>query len=95
MRTTLDIAEDVLFAAKEVARRDRRTVGDVVSHWARQALLAKREIREPGEAAPSDLAATAVLAECPLARYGIHPLPARGVIVTDELVNRLRDEEGI
>jgi hypothetical protein len=30
-----------------------------------------------------------------LAHYGIHPLPARGSIVSNELIDRLRDEEGI
>lgn len=83
MRTTLDISDDVLFAAKEVARRERRTMGDVLSTWARAALL-----RPELGPAPST-------AEEPLARYGIQPLPRRGGVVTNELVNRLRDEEGI
>jgi len=30
-----------------------------------------------------------------LATYGIQPLPKRGGVVTNELVNRLRDEECI
>ncbi len=30
-----------------------------------------------------------------LAAYGIHPLPPRGTIVSNELIDRLRDEEGI
>jgi hypothetical protein len=30
MRTTLDI-DDVLFAAKEIARREKKTIGKVVS----------------------------------------------------------------
>ena len=31
MRTTLDIADDVLLGAKELARRERKTAGRVVS----------------------------------------------------------------
>ena len=31
----------------------------------------------------------------PLAAYGIHPLPPRGAVVSNELIDRLRDEEGI
>jgi hypothetical protein len=31
MRTTLDIDDDVLFAAKEIARREKKTIGKVVS----------------------------------------------------------------
>jgi hypothetical protein len=38
MRTTLAIDDDVLGAAKAMARRQRRTVGDVISELARQAL---------------------------------------------------------
>ena len=83
MRTTLDISDDVLFAAKEVARRERRTIGDVLSTWARVALLRPDQTQR----APA--------VEEPLARYGIHPLPHRGGVVTNELVNRIRDDEGI
>jgi hypothetical protein len=38
MRTTLDLAEDVLLAAKEIARQRGNTVGRVLSDLARQAL---------------------------------------------------------
>ena len=38
MRTTLDIEDDVLQAAKELARRDGRTAGEVVSELARRGL---------------------------------------------------------
>ena len=35
MRTTLDIADDVLFAAKDYARRDKKTMGEIISQWGR------------------------------------------------------------
>ena len=38
MRTTLAIDDDVLAAAKHLAERERRTVGEVISSLARQAL---------------------------------------------------------
>ena len=38
MRTTLSIDDDVLMAAKNMADRERRTVGEVLSALARQAL---------------------------------------------------------
>jgi hypothetical protein len=38
MRTTLDIEEDVLAAAKELAKREGRTAGQVLSALARKAL---------------------------------------------------------
>lgn len=38
MRTTLDLEEDVLMVAKEIARERKSTVGKVISELARQAL---------------------------------------------------------
>ena len=40
MRTTLDIAADVLYAAREAARRDKTSVGQALSELARKALMA-------------------------------------------------------
>lgn len=39
MRTTLAIDDDVLAAAKELASSERKSVGEVISSLARQALL--------------------------------------------------------
>ena len=36
-----------------------------------------------------------MVAAVDLERYGIRPLPSRGVIVTNETVNKIRDELGI
>jgi len=38
MRTTLDIDDDLLALARELAARHRTTAGKVISAWARQAL---------------------------------------------------------
>ena len=77
MRTTLDIAEDVLEAAKERARRENKTAGEVISELARAALAA------PAVGTPK--------ASEPKARYGFRPFPRRGGgVVTNELVNKLR-----
>jgi hypothetical protein len=38
MRTTVDLEEDVLLAAKEIAKQRGNTVGQVLSDLARQAL---------------------------------------------------------
>jgi hypothetical protein len=40
MRTTLDIDDDVLQAAKELARRQKKTAGAVISELTRKALTA-------------------------------------------------------
>ena len=39
MRTTIDLDEDVLQAAKEIAKLRGRTAGQIVSDLARQALM--------------------------------------------------------
>jgi hypothetical protein len=79
MRTTLDIADDVLQAAKERARRENKTAGEVISELARAALTA-----------PPPVAAKA---SEPRAVYGIRPFARRGNLVTNELIDRLRDED--
>lgn len=40
MRTTLDIDDDVLLATKELARREKRTAGEIISDLTRRALSA-------------------------------------------------------
>jgi hypothetical protein len=90
MRTTLDIADDVLFAARDLARREKKSLGEVISDLARQAFT-------QGAASPPGSLGTRSghRAAEDLSRYGIHPLPARGGVVSNELIDRLRDEEGV
>lgn len=78
MRTTLDIDADVLQAAKELAERQGRTAGQVVSDLARRGLLAPASPRR-GRAAAF--------------RGGVPVLPPRGEVVTIEHVQRLLDED--
>ena len=75
MRTTLDIDEDVLLAAKSLASRQRRSAGSVISELARKGLSGSEE--QVGEVK---------------AKYGFEPLPKRGVVVTNELVESIREE---
>ena len=48
MRTTLDIEDDVLQAAKELAQRQGGTAGQVISDLARRGLNAPPPKRRPG-----------------------------------------------
>ena len=80
MRTTLDIADDVLHAAKERARRENKTAGEVISELARAALTAP---------AP----ATQAKVSEPRTVFGIRPFARRGNLVTNELVDRLREDD--
>lgn len=76
MRTTLDIEEDVLFAAKDLARREKKTAGQVISELARKGLAG----------------AQASSAREPKAAYGFRPFPKEGRIVSNELINKLRED---
>lgn len=81
MRTTLDIDDNVLGAVKELARRQGKTAGQVISSLARQALT-----QAPGNADT---------VQEPPPSYGFQPLPASGNLVTDEVIEQLRDEHNV
>ena len=84
MRTTLDIDDDLIVAAKELARREGSTAGQVVSRLLRRSLT--------GQHSPA--AASRAKAARPVA--GFVPFPGLpGVITTNEMVNALRDAEGV
>lgn len=92
MRTTLDIADDVLFAAKDFARRDGKTIGQVLSELARRAL----QMSQAAEASTAEQVTSASTAsDVRLTQMGIRPLPSRGGAVTNDTVNQLREQEGI
>ena len=78
MRTTLEIADDVLQAARERARREGRTMGAVLSDLARLALTSHREVRPNGETKPA---------------RGFQPFPSRGGVVTNDLIDHLREDD--
>jgi hypothetical protein len=78
MRTTLDIDDDVLLAAKERARRERKSAGEVISE------LARRALTDSGH--PQGAAELAAL-------YGFRPFVGGNAIVTNDLIDQLRDED--
>ncbi|MDB5873761.1 MAG: hypothetical protein JWQ07_3203 [Ramlibacter sp.] len=80
MRTTLDIADDVLLAAKAHAERERKSVGTVISELARESLRRPMPAasRRPGKRG---------------GRFAV--LPQRDEVVTVEHVRGLQDTEGV
>lgn len=52
MRTTLTIEDDVLTAAREMAAREGKTIGEVISSLARQALRPKNPTRNKRNGVP-------------------------------------------
>ncbi|MGE4239292.1 CopG family transcriptional regulator [Ramlibacter sp.] len=81
MRTTIDIDEDVLLAAKEHAARERKSLGAVISGLAREALR-----RPPASPAGRSKARRG-------GRFAV--LPQRDEVITVEHVRGLQDAEGV
>ena len=78
MRINLDIADDVLSAINERAQQEKRTVGEVLSDLAREALIGRH-----GAALPVE----------DQSFYGFDPFPRRGPAVSNEFIDQLRDME--
>ncbi len=81
MRTTLDIDEDVLKAAKEIARREQVSAGQVVTRLLRQAMSGEATEEAPGN--------------CESTVRGFRPFAAGGRVVTNETIDKLRDQESV
>jgi hypothetical protein len=96
VRTTLDIADDVLFAAKDFARRDKKTLGQVISEWGRSALLSPVFAQQANDA-KTIVTPTLSAEDQRFYELGFKTLPHREGVgaVTNDMVNRIRDEEGI
>lgn len=77
MRTTLDVADDVLLSARELASRQKRSTGEVLSELARLGLKVAQQGRPRG--------GKSVL--------GFRSVPRRGGVVTNEVIDRLRDQD--
>ncbi len=78
MRTTLDIDNDVLEAARELARRQKKTIGMMISELARRSLT--QEPIRPEKHEPETCC-------------GFRPFPKRGGIVTNEMIDTLREDD--
>ena len=77
MRTTISIDDDVLLAAKSLAHRDGSSIGAVISELARKGLNGGALDNKAPE---ND------------GFHGFRPLPKRGKPVTNELIDRLRED---
>ncbi|MEX2443881.1 MAG: hypothetical protein WD492_09765 [Alkalispirochaeta sp.] len=82
MRTTLDIDQDVLETAKEIARKEKRSAGAVISELARHGFYAKES---------SVSAGTEPYGE----KNGVPVLPPTGSLVSEASIRKIRDDEGI
>ena len=80
MRTTIDIEDDVLAAAKELARLQNVSAGQIVSKLLRTALAGGGQPKQQIENRQIG---------------GFRPFSAHGALVSNEQVDELRDQEGI
>ena len=84
MRTTLDIDDDLLLAAKELARHENSSAGQVVSRLLRDALTGRVGVANVDVPRPV------------FAVLGFEPFsPRAGAVTTNDQVNQLREQEGI
>jgi hypothetical protein len=82
MRTTLDIDADILETAKEIARKEKRTAGAVISDLARRGFYGMEQL-------------VAESSETYQTRNGVPLLPPTGSIVSESTIRKIRDTEGI
>jgi hypothetical protein len=88
MRTTLDIDDDILLAAKEHAARDRKSLGAVISALARESLR-RPHVASAGAGVPKGKGRAAKAG----GRFAV--LPRRDELITVEHVRSLQDHEGV
>ena len=82
MRTTLDIDLDVLETAKEIARKEKKTAGAVISDFTRRGLYGtESSVSEPSQPYRE--------------RNGVPVLPPTGSLVSEASIRKIRDAEGI
>ena len=83
MRTTLDIDDDLLLAAKELARQEGSTTGRIVSRLLRSSLTTSNPTHGKGGRRRKS------------AKPFGHFAAKSGLVTTDEQVDAIREAEGI
>lgn len=87
MRTTLDVADGVLFAAKELARCDKKMLGQIACELTQRGLSGAPLVQDT--VAPADEIDTRFRA------LGFRTLPPRGGVVTNEMIDCLREQDDV
>ena len=81
MRTTINLAEDAAIAARNVAQRERLSLGDAISELIRRGANAGAPVARESAA--------------PALRGRFALLPARDELITPQHVRELMEREGI
>lgn len=82
MRTTIDIEDDVLNAAKELARQQQVSAGQLISRVLREAFTGNRGEKVHPNAQQKIVA-------------GFQPFASQGVLIANAQIDSLRDVEGV
>lgn len=80
MRTTLNIDDDILITVKGLAQKEQISTGRLLSRLAREGLTTGHFQRKN---------------ETSEKVAGFHPFPPRNNVISNDQVNRIRDEEGV
>lgn len=83
MRVELSIDDDVLSAVTKIAQKDGYSLGVVLSSLAREALDRRSKMN-----VATTIGDTSSF-------YGFRPFGSREIVVTNELIDEIRDDEGI
>ncbi|MFZ4623165.1 MAG: hypothetical protein ACOYNF_02910 [Rhodoferax sp.] len=81
MRTTLDIDDDILAVAKEMARTQCVSAGRVISRLLRDAMTGQSSIKQTPQAQKTVA--------------GFAPFPSQGILISNADIDALRDVEGV
>jgi hypothetical protein len=92
MRTTINFADHALYAAKDYASRHQKTFGEAVNELVLKGLQA---LQSPPAKSKSHKAMSCAELDAKFHAMGFRTIPSRGKVVTNELVNQIREEEGI
>ncbi len=92
MRTTINFADHALHAAKDYANRNQKTFGEAVNELVLKGLQALHSVQAKPK---THKTMSAKELDAKFHAMGFRTIPSRGGVVTNELINQIRDEEGI
>ena len=86
MRTTIDIEDDIYLYARQIASAERVAIGKIVSRMMRDSLrpAIALGVREQAQDQYGYVY-----------KNGIPVIPADGRVITQELIDRIREDEGL
>ena len=94
MRTTINFADHALYAAKDYAQQHQKTLGEAINELVLKGLQAVNAVTAKSKTKSHQTMSAAQL-DAKFHAMGFLTIPSRGGVVTNELINQIREEEGI